>query len=144
MEVEVGLGCGHHVEAALERGEELVRLRDDGAVDDLGHLAQPVEHQLTIVFDLNRLKDLARDGEQRFVWPAVEPVDGAAVDQRGEHAAAHAESAADGRHAEDDVQVGAHAADEEGLDVVLGGRDPSLLARLAARAWLGLGLGLGV
>ena len=65
-------------------------------MDDLGHLAQPIEHQLTIVFDLNRLKDLARDGEQRFVWPAVEPVDGAAVDQRGEHAAAHAERTADG------------------------------------------------
>ena len=41
---------------------------------------------------------------------------------------------ADGRHAEDDVQVGPHAADEEGLDVVLGGGDASLLARLAARA----------
>ena len=44
----------------------------------------------------NRLEHLARDGEQRFVRPAVEPVDGAAVDQRGEHAAAHAERAADG------------------------------------------------
>ena len=32
------------------------------------------------------------------------------------------------------MQVGAHAADEEGLDVVLGGGDAGLLARLAARA----------
>jgi len=75
--------------------EELVGLVDDGAVDDLGHLAQAVEHELAVVIDLDRLEDLARDREQRFVRPAVKPVDGAAVDERGEHAAAHAECAAD-------------------------------------------------
>ena len=66
--------------------------------------------------------------------PRVEPVDHGAARERGELAAAVTHARTDGRHAEDDVQIGAHAADEEGLDVVLGGGDAGLLARLAARA----------
>ena len=38
---------GRHVEAALERGEELVRLRDDGAVDAYGGALQRLRGTLS-------------------------------------------------------------------------------------------------
>eukprot|EP00965_Chrysotila_dentata_P002107 69624-Pleurochrysis_carterae.AAC.1 len=61
-----------------------------------------------------------RPGRMRLWRPAVEPVDGAAVDERGEHAASHTEGRAHRRHGEHDVQVLAHARDEELLDALLG------------------------
>ena len=48
------------------------------------------------------------------------PVDGAAVDERREHAQALAERVADGREAQHEVQVGAHAVHEERVDGLLG------------------------
>eukprot|EP00952_Eustigmatos_sp_NYUAD-ZCMA_P004492 19786-Eustigmatos_ZCMA.PRE.1 len=55
-----------------------------------------------------------RDAEERVIWPLVEPVDGAAVDERGKHAAAVAEAGTDRAHGKHHVQVLAHQ-----LDVVL-------------------------
>ena len=50
--------------------------------------------------------------------PAVEPVDGGAVDERGELAAADAQRVAHGGHAQDDVQLVSHARHEVGQAVV--------------------------
>ena len=61
--------------------------------------------------------------EQRLLRPLGEPVDGTAVDDRGEHAAARAEGRADGRHTEHNVQVVAHAVDEELVDACKLGLD---------------------
>ena len=47
-----------------------------------------------------------RDVHQRLGGPLEEPVDRAAVDQRRELLRARAELVADGREAEDDVEVG--------------------------------------
>ena len=45
------------------------------------------------------LEEALRDRDERVARPRVEPVDGRAVGQRGELAAAHAEELADGREA---------------------------------------------
>ena len=45
----------------------------------------------------------------------LEPVDGAAVDERREHAQAAPERVADRAHRQHHVQIGAHAVDEEAV-----------------------------
>ena len=72
-----------------------------------------------LVLDLEVAHEVARDVGERLLGPRQEPVDGAAVDERGELLRARAELVADGREAEDEVQVGAHAVDEEGPQLVL-------------------------
>eukprot|EP00967_Tisochrysis_lutea_P151733 scaffold295678_cov28-Tisochrysis_lutea.AAC.2 len=73
---------------------------------------------------------VAQSGENglaRFDGPLVEPVRRAAVDERREHAAAHAEGIADWRHGEDDVEVLPNTVDKVCLDVILCLNDPRVL-----------------
>ena len=58
------------------------------------------------------LQKAAADAQEGLSRPAAVPIDGAAVDERRELAAARAEGLADGRHAQHDVQVVTHAVDE--------------------------------
>mmetsp|Transcript_3151 Transcript_3151/g.13663 ORF Transcript_3151/g.13663 Transcript_3151/m.13663 type:complete len:966 (+) Transcript_3151:6936-9833(+) len=57
-------------------------------------------------------EELVGDAGERLLGPLHEPVDGAAVDQRGELAASRPESLAHGGHAQDDVEVVSHPVDE--------------------------------
>ena len=79
-----------------------------------------------IASKVNRLERVLGDAEQRLFRPLGEPIDGAAVDDGREHATSRAEGAANGTHAQHDVQVVAHAVDEElvdGVAVALGDAD---------------------
>eukprot|EP00906_Rhabdomonas_costata_P037985 RCo053603 len=58
--------------------------------------------------DLDCVEGIVRNGVQGLVGPGAEPVDGAAVDQSGEHSQAAAEDLALGAHAETDVDVEPH------------------------------------
>lgn len=60
--------------------------------------------------------------------PREEPVDGGAVDEGGEVAAADPKSISHGGHAEDNVEVLPHAGDEGGEAGVAGFRDTELFA----------------
>eukprot|EP00955_Chlamydomonas_euryale_P082874 363771-Chlamydomonas_euryale.AAC.22 len=62
---------------------------------------------------------LRRDLEQRVAGPLGKPVDGGAVDEARKHAAALAERLAHRRHAQHNVQVGAHTLQEECKQLVL-------------------------
>ena len=58
------------------------------------------------------VQHLAADGQQGLLRPGAEPVDGAAVDEGGEHAAARPESAPHRAHGQHTVQVVPHTVDE--------------------------------
>mmetsp|Transcript_36696 Transcript_36696/g.116794 ORF Transcript_36696/g.116794 Transcript_36696/m.116794 type:complete len:681 (+) Transcript_36696:3332-5374(+) len=100
---ELQIRCGRGIRLAAELGKKLVaRVRDGGLhVDDC--FSDGILDHFVAKVDL--LEVALGHREQRVPRPLIEPVDGAAVDERGEHAAAHAEGVADGRHGEDDVQV---------------------------------------
>lgn len=78
-----------------------------GAADRVVHLdADVADRRLGLVrADVDLLKVALGHREQRVLGPGVEPVNRAAVDERREHAAPHAEGLADRGHAEDDVEV---------------------------------------
>ncbi len=61
---------------------------------------------------LDLFQELLGDHFERVLWPGHEPVDRAAVDERGEHAQARAEGVTDRTHGQDHVQVGLDAVDE--------------------------------
>lgn len=50
-------------------------------------------------------QELVRHGYERLLWPAIEPVKRAAVDERGEHAGAYSKELTHRRHAQHDVEV---------------------------------------
>ena len=125
---------GRHVEAPLKLREELLRHVDDGRVDDGRHVDQTRQDRhahLGVVAELEGLEELLGDALERLDGPPVVPVDGAAVDERREHAAAHAERGADGRHREYDVQVLARAVHKEFLQIILGLGDLAILGERA-------------
>ena len=72
-----------------------------------------------LVLDRERAHEVRGHRRERLLGPRQEPVDGAAVDQTREGLGARAELGPDGREAEREVEVGAHALDEEGPQVVL-------------------------
>ena len=141
-----------HVVVALERRQHLGRGRDDALVrgGEDGGDAQ-LERRLRVraagrggrgragraagAGELDVVEELGGHLAQRVLGPGQEPVDGRAVHQRGVHARAVAEARADGRHGQHDVQVRAHALDEERPCVVGHGhgarRDAELLGRRA-------------
>mmetsp|Transcript_24325 Transcript_24325/g.56058 ORF Transcript_24325/g.56058 Transcript_24325/m.56058 type:complete len:393 (+) Transcript_24325:3925-5103(+) len=92
-------------------GGALGRQVDDR--EDLGHV---LAHG--VIGQRHRREELLADGREGVGGPCVEPVDRGAVDQAGVEAAARAERLADRRHGEHDVQVRAHALDEEAPEVV--------------------------
>ena len=97
------------------------------------HLAERLDQILLALLPLDLDKGGARDREERVARPLGEPVDGAAVDERGKHATARAKRVAHRAHAQHDVQVVAHAVDEEGeygVAVALG--NAGLLGRRSA------------
>lgn len=64
------------------------------------------------VSQVQGLQDLAADRQEGLLRPGAEPVDGAAVDEGGEHAAAGPEGAPHGAHGQHAVQVVPHTIDE--------------------------------
>ena len=78
---------------------------------------------------VDRGEELLRHRLQRVLRPRGEPIDGAAVDERGELAQPRAEGVADGRHAQDHVQVGAALLDEEAPQPARAGVGDAELAR---------------
>mmetsp|Transcript_33594 Transcript_33594/g.89014 ORF Transcript_33594/g.89014 Transcript_33594/m.89014 type:complete len:257 (+) Transcript_33594:826-1596(+) len=81
-----------------------------------------------VLHALHALQLTTGDAEQGLVGPGQEPVDGAAVHEGREHAHAHAQRRADGRHCEDYVEIIADRLDEVRPHRVLG---------LAAAVFLG-------
>ena len=65
-----------------------------------------------------RLEDLARDGLQRVLGPRVVPVEVVQLTSDGNWRQREAEGLADGREGEHEVEVVAHARDEEGAQRV--------------------------
>ena len=61
---------------------------------------------------VTRRQNLGADRQQGLVWPGAEPVNGAAVDEGGEHAAAGSEGTPDWAHGQHTVQVVPHPVDE--------------------------------
>ncbi|KAA6420527.1 MAG: hypothetical protein FRX49_09688 [Trebouxia sp. A1-2] len=57
---------------------------------------------------VTRRQNLGADRQQGLVWPGAEPVNGAAVDEGGEHAAASSEGTPDWAHGQHTVQVVPH------------------------------------
>lgn len=55
--------------------------------------------------EIYHLECRLRHTEQRLFWPFSEPVDGTAVHKGGKHATTRPEGAANGAHAQHDVQV---------------------------------------
>eukprot|EP00962_Isochrysis_galbana_P010415 scaffold2872_cov112-Isochrysis_galbana.AAC.16 len=83
-----------------------------------------------VALHLDLRQESGGDGVKRIGWPRTEPVDGATVDQRREHAQAAAKGVADGGHGQADVQKVAAALDEEGEH---GGKRAVSLAVLFSR-----------
>ena len=93
----------------------------------LRHVLDELRLDLRLDVDL-KLADLGLGHLfERGLRPRQEPVDGAAVDQAGEHARAVAELGAHGREAEHEVQVRADTVEEEGPQL---GRGRLLLGAL--------------
>ena len=65
-------------------------------------------------------KDLVADSLKGRVWPTLEPVDSAAVHQRGEVPDSVSKSAAHRAHCQDDVQMGPRPLDEVILELFAG------------------------
>ena len=102
---------GRHVDLAPLLSAELVAEHADGLVEDLAHFDRRLP---MVLLHRDLLEESGRDGVERVGGPGAEPVDGAAVDERREHAQPRAEGVADGRHGEADVQQRAAAGDEVG------------------------------
>jgi hypothetical protein len=69
--------------------------------------------------DVLALQQLAGHLEEGVAGPLREPVDGGAVDQAREHAAALAKRVSNWREADDNVQICAHALEEEREERIL-------------------------
>ena len=87
---------------ALQYGQVLLREPSGGLVELLAHVHTAC---LGGVVHLNVIKEPLGYNGEGIVWPALEPVYGAAVDERGELAEAVAEGIADEAHGQDHVQV---------------------------------------
>ena len=57
-------------------------------------------------------QELCTDTEESLLRPLIKPVNGAAVDERGEHAEAVTQLVTYGTHTQDDMEVLAHAINE--------------------------------
>ena len=124
QEGEVALGSHVHVPPVPVK---VVGRRVRDSLVGLRHVLDELRLDLRLDVDL-KLADLRlRHLFERGLWPWQEPVDGAAVDQAGEHARAVAELASHGREAEHEVQVRADAVEEEGPQL---GRGRLLLGAL--------------
>ena len=95
------------------------------------HVHAHVDHPgFNLRIEINLSEEEVGHAPQRLLRPLGEPVDGAAVDQRGEHPQASTEGLSDGRQADHQVQVGTHPSDEEAIDLR---RHARVHARLLAR-----------
>ena len=113
-----GLALGRHLQSLL-----LGRL--SGGVRGLLRLVRLL-HQS--VAQIQRLGELESDLEQRLCRPLSEPVDDAAVEQRGRSCAAAAELVAHGVHREHDVKVPLHLPNEVTVHVFLGVQEQAVLS----------------
>lgn len=74
------------------------------------HLSESLSDLFTGQFEL--LQEFRGHIEECLFGPPGEPVESAAVDERGEHSAADSEGVSYGRHAQTDVQVVSDSVDE--------------------------------
>ena len=109
---------GRDVIFTLERREHLCRFLRRGRVDQGKHRAEVVLHLLAHALLLLHLfhGNLA----ERVRGPLGEPIDRAAVDETREHPTPLAETLADWRHAEHDVQIPDNPAQKVRVQLVLG------------------------
>eukprot|EP00964_Phaeocystis_antarctica_P055483 scaffold32640_cov63-Phaeocystis_antarctica.AAC.1 len=101
---------GRHVVVALGLLQVGRRERGDRLLEVAHHLQDGLAHD---VLHRDVLQEALGHGDERVPGPRREPVDGAAVDERGELAQPRAEGLADRRHAQHHVQVGAALRREE-------------------------------
>eukprot|EP00968_Pinguiococcus_pyrenoidosus_P021236 scaffold2724_cov260-Pinguiococcus_pyrenoidosus.AAC.23 len=122
-QVEEALGRGVHLAA------ELLKERDRHALDALVHDAAHLDERgaVGLLCELERPQEALGDGEERGLRPGHVPVDGCAGNERGEGPTAHTERVANGRHAQDGVQVVAYVQHEVLPGVVPRLRDAQLL-----------------
>jgi hypothetical protein len=76
--------------------------------------------------ELDLSERLERHCVKGFLWPFLKPIDGTAVHQGREEADTVAQALADGRHAEDKVEVIADTLHKEPKDIFTGVRDGAL------------------
>ena len=101
---------GRHVVVALGLFQVGHRERGDRLLEVAHHLQDGLAH---VVLHRDVREEALGHGDQRVPGPRREPVDGAAVDERGELAQPRAEGLANRRHAQHHVQVGAALRREE-------------------------------
>jgi len=74
------------------------------------------------------LQELSRHIKECLLWPSSEPIEGTAVNQGWELTASHSQGFSDWGHAQADMEVLSHSADEKSSDVVKRVHDLLLIA----------------
>ena len=103
-------GSGRHVAMPPVLLEVLSRCAPRQVMHAAAHLHEAIPHRVRA--NIDRIEHGRGSGVQRLLRPRRKPVDCADVHERWEHAQPNAKCVADWRHAEDEVQVDAHARGE--------------------------------